>query len=162
MATAEYDPMLEGEAMNSRQVFTINAPSVVHEIIDGEAVIVNMANGKYYSIDKVGADIWGLIENGANLSQIIEIVSHLYEGSRDGIETSIKRLIAEMEEEALILAKESTDSTAYTPAPAPSRQKLQFEDPILHKYTDMEELLLLDPIHDVDETGWPNKSLETA
>jgi hypothetical protein len=22
-------------------------------------------------------------------------------------------------------------------------------------YTDMEELLLLDPIHDVDETGWP-------
>jgi hypothetical protein len=32
----------------------------------------------------------------------------------------------------------------------------------LHKYTDMEELLLLDPIHDVDETGWPNKSPERA
>ena len=148
--------------MNSRQCFTINAPSVVHEIIDGEAVIVNMANGKYYSIDKVGADIWGLIESGANLSQIIDTVSHRYQGSPDGIETSIKRLLAEMEEEALILAEESNDSRDYTPPPAPPEQRPQFEEPVLHKYTDMEELLLLDPIHDVDEAGWPNKGLEKA
>jgi hypothetical protein len=27
--------------------------------------------------------------------------------------------------------------------------------PVLEKYTDMQELLLLDPIHDVEEAGWP-------
>lgn len=27
--------------------------------------------------------------------------------------------------------------------------------PKLDIYTDMQELLLLDPVHDVDETGWP-------
>ena len=31
-----------------------------------------------------------------------------------------------------------------------------FETPVLEKYTDMAELLLLDPIHDVDATGWPH------
>jgi hypothetical protein len=154
--------MFEGEAMNSQQFFTVNTPSVVHEIIDGEAVIVNMANGKYYSIDKVGADIWGLIENGANLNQIIGAVSGLYQGCRDAIETSIKRLIAELQEENLILAKEGNDSTGYILPLGSSRQETQFEEPVLHKYTDMEELLLLDPVHDVDETGWPNKSLERA
>ena len=36
------------------EVFRINSPTVVHEIIDGEAVIVNMKNGSYYSVDGVG------------------------------------------------------------------------------------------------------------
>jgi hypothetical protein len=26
---------------------------------------------------------------------------------------------------------------------------------VLQKYTDMADLLLLDPIHEVDEQGWP-------
>ena len=34
-------------------------------------------------------------------------------------------------------------------------EKPSFEAPILHKYTDMQDLLLLDPIHEVDEAGWP-------
>ena len=108
--------------MNSSQFFTINTPSVVHEIIDGEAVIVNMANGKYYSIDKVGADIWGFIENGANLDQIIDAVSQLYQGNRDAIETSVQRLIAELLEEKLILSKEGIDATGYTLSPDSSNK----------------------------------------
>ena len=28
----------------------------------------------------------------------------------------------------------------------------------LGKYTDMQELLLLDPVHEVDEAGWPNRA----
>lgn len=46
-------------------------------------------------------------------------------------------------------ANSNMDSTT------PNPDKLHFEEPIFHKYTDMEDLLLLDPIHDVDETGWP-------
>jgi hypothetical protein len=33
-----------------------------------------------------------------------------------------------------------------------------FAEPILQKYTDMEALLLADPIHEVDKsTGWPHQ-----
>jgi hypothetical protein len=38
--------------------------------------------------------------------------------------------------------------------------KSPFEMPKLSKYTDMEDLLALDPIHEVDEMGWPNAKLE--
>jgi hypothetical protein len=31
---------------------------------------------------------------------------------------------------------------------------------VLERYTDMQELLLLDPIHDVDQTGWPRRKGE--
>ncbi len=33
--------------------------------------------------------------------------------------------------------------------------KTPFQIPVLDVYSDMQDLLLLDPIHDVDETGWP-------
>jgi hypothetical protein len=30
----------------------------------------------------------------------------------------------------------------------------------LNKYTDMQDLLLLDPIHEVDAAGWPSTKVE--
>ena len=30
-----------------------------------------------------------------------------------------------------------------------------YAPPAMSKYTDMEDLLLLDPVHEVDEVGWP-------
>jgi hypothetical protein len=30
-----------------------------------------------------------------------------------------------------------------------------WSSPVLSIYDDMQDLLLLDPIHDVDESGWP-------
>jgi hypothetical protein len=36
--------------------------------------------------------------------------------------------------------------------------KPRFEQPVLEKFTDMEDLLLLDPIHEVNlQSGWPNQ-----
>ena len=32
-----------------------------------------------------------------------------------------------------------------------------YSKPELHVYSDMEELLLLDPVHDVGDEGWPNR-----
>ena len=32
-----------------------------------------------------------------------------------------------------------------------------FEMPTLEKYTDMQDLVLIDPVHQVDEAGWPRR-----
>ncbi len=39
---------------------------------------------------------------------------------------------------------------------ATAKDVRRFTEPTVHTYADMQDLLLLDPIHDVDETGWPN------
>ena len=33
---------------------------------------------------------------------------------------------------------------------------IPYEKPKIETFSDMKDLLLLDPIHDVDETGWPS------
>ena len=38
-----------------------------------------------------------------------------------------------------------------------------FYEPLLECYTDMQDLLLFDPIHDVDtQVGWPKKSEDSS
>src|SRR6187397_1108133 len=49
----------------SDQLLRPNSPSVVSEIIDGEAVIMNLATGHYFSALGTGGELWALIEKGA-------------------------------------------------------------------------------------------------
>ena len=44
--------------------FRINTPHVIQETIEGEAIIVNMVSGNYYSIAGVGSVIWDAIVQG--------------------------------------------------------------------------------------------------
>ena len=149
--------------MNPAACYRVNAPKVVHDVIDGEAVLVNLNNGNYYSIDRVGADVWNLVEKRAAVHQIVHHIASLYEGSPEEIEKSIHELLEELHREELIVpdaASKSSEGNDLHAANGAAGVKPAFEQPRLHKYSDMEDLLLLDPIHDVDETGWPNVPLD--
>ncbi len=150
--------------MNPAICYRVNVPKVVHDVIDGEAVLVNLNNGNYYSIDKVGADVWKLVEEKATVKQIVHQIASLYEGGQEEIERGIHALLAELQTEELIVpdasAKPSEGNGFHTSADASQGAKPAFEQPKLQKYSDMEDLLLLDPIHDVDDTGWPNVPID--
>ena len=136
--------------------FKINSPNVVHETIDNEVVIIEFKTGNYYSLEKTGADIWEWIEQGFTLGEIIEFILNRYECSTAEIEDALGRFINQLQEENLV----SVNSMQVSPPKDKPNQKIDpkqpFEIPILLKYSDMQELLLLDPIHEVDETGWPS------
>lgn len=87
--------------MSLKGRYKIN-PKVTHETIDGEAVIVNLYNGNYYSLDKVGADVWGLIEMNNNISEIIDEIAVHYDCDIGEIKKSIAQLISDLKKEALI------------------------------------------------------------
>ncbi len=59
----------------------------------------------------------------------------------------------ELEREGLVVPLAAPAATAEVPALSNGHV---FAPPELHKYTDFQELLLLDPIHEVDQSlGWP-------
>lgn len=41
--------------MLSNTPFRVNSPSVIGEVLDGEAIIVNLDSGAYYSLNGAGA-----------------------------------------------------------------------------------------------------------
>lgn len=145
--------------------FRINRPTVIHENFDKEVVIIEFNTGNYYSLDKAGADIWGFIESGANVGEIVEAITHLYKGSPSVIEDAINQILDELQQELLIVpynSKEPGNNKEVKLSIKPDTEKPDFEVPVIHKYTDMQDLLLLDPIHEVDETGWPNIKLVSS
>ncbi|MBD2182995.1 PqqD family protein [Planktothrix sp. FACHB-1355] len=147
--------------MKTSENFRINSPKVVHEMIDGEVVIVNLERGDYYSLVKAGAEIWEGLTKGISRVDIMENMVQRYDASRENIETAIDDLIEKLELEELIIIEKTDESIPLNTTNNQSEtkantEKLSFEIPTLQKYTDMEELLALDPIHEVDEMGWPN------
>lgn len=145
--------------------FRVNSPNVIHEIIDGEAVLVNLENGSYYSIDSVGAVVWDYVEKGLSSNQIVEAIAAQYEGEQADITVGIQQLFDQLQAEQLVVAGGVASANGHAPAVSEAvngQAKPPFEAPVLHKYTDMEDLLLLDPIHDVDESGWPNTNPNNA
>ncbi len=135
-------------------VYAINKVDVVHEVIEGEAILINMKTGIYYSLDGVGGLVWECLQNGpASAASIVATLQGFYSVSADEMEKEISRLLAEMQADNLIGFVEEKPQAAPLAAPA---EKKPFLAPQLMKYTDLEALLLLDPIHDVSAEGWPN------
>lgn len=151
--------------MNIDPVFKINGPNVVFEIIEGEVVIVNLLKGHYYSLVEAGADIWQGITKGFSREGIVEDLVARYDANREDIRKGIKNLVKKMEEEGLIAIENNPPLGNVAKPDAQDKvikdtEKLKFKAPVLQKYTDMEQILLLDPVHDVDNAGWPNKDKE--
>jgi hypothetical protein len=149
--------------MNSSIRFRINTPTVVHETIDGEVVIINLQDGNYYSLEDVGANIWGSIDRGASVGEIIGELDTDYTANRAQIKSAVEQFLVELKQGALIVPDEiEANGSVHALRTQVDAEKLQFEAPVLNRYTDMQDLLLLDPIHDVDEAGWPNVPQEMA
>ena len=138
-------------------IYHVNSPSVINETIEGESVIINLELGFYYSLEGAGAEIWDLLLKQIPVSEIIDIVKHKYNAHPDEISTSVNGLVNELIEEKLIVAvdNEAGKNVSKIIESDHNVLKIEFVTPKLHKFSDMQDLLLLDPIHEVDEAGWP-------
>jgi hypothetical protein len=144
--------------MDTLAFFHVKKPDVVHETIDGETVIVNLESGVYYSLRDSGVDIWNMIEGGANADELLDMLLSRYDGPKNEMQKAVADLLVNLQEEGLVKASSKRLSDGgQVPGPW-SGEKRPFQSPRLDRYSDMQELLLLDPIHEVDEDGWPNKA----
>jgi hypothetical protein len=139
------------------RLFHVNAPAVVSEIIDGEAVIMNLKSGNYFSTEHVGGLLWGWIEQGKTYRQLLEHVRATFAAVPDDMAATVELFISDLIANDLV--RETQVDAVQTPpaqiAGAHVNGARGFRAPVLNVYADMKDLLLLDPIHDVDEVGWP-------
>lgn len=148
--------------MSLRQTFRINTPTVVSEAFDDEIVVIHLECGTYYSLAQSGAAIWKLLQQGVALSEISSQLGAAYRVSPDEVADTVSPFIKELTQEQLIVptgaSPQSTNGVLHTNLAHPvDSVSSPFPPPILHKFTDMQDLLLLDPIHEVDSRGWPTR-----
>jgi hypothetical protein len=133
--------------------FQVNAPSVVAEIIDGELVVMNLETGTYYSSLDYGAEVWRWIEAGYPLEDVVEAAVSHSGAPRSTIVSHIQSFVDHLSKENLIRPESADAAVALPPI---ERPPVPYRQPQLNVYADMQDLLMLDPIHDVDAVGWPS------
>lgn len=143
--------------MDSPGTYQIDRTRVVFEQFEDETVLVNTETGYYYSLSPSGTDILRLLEDGCPA----ENLAHALFGNSNDIshltiliESFVQRLISEG-----ILVDRASDLPFETNGE--HREPLYsdiagFPPPALERFDDVRDLLLIDPIHEVDqEYGWP-------
>ena len=138
----------------------INTAHAVSEIIDGEAIIVNLKTGVYYSLGKVGAVVWDCIMKNLESQDITKRVTDSFNVERVAAQQEVDTFVEELVKESLVIREVGTLSSPKGSAGEQNSaaEKLVYETPKLVKFNDMQDLLLLDPVHEVHEQqGWPWK-----
>jgi hypothetical protein len=146
--------------VTSGPCYRIASSKIISDVIDGEAVLVNLESGDYFTLDAVGRTVWELMEAGFSVDAIVARMAEFYSGGIDQIREGVESLFTGLSAEGLV-TEGSTPEPADRPE-GPAHRPL-YTPPVLTKFTDMEDLLTLDPVHEVDELGWPHVSKsETA
>jgi hypothetical protein len=139
--------------------YQVNRSKIIFEAFEDETVLINLDSGNYYSFSGSGAFIWDLISSGCSIGEAIAQLQRRFPDASAEMESCVRDFVGKLSAENLVLERSAGDSAAAESVDRHSTKEgfdAKFEKPVLQKYSDMQDLLLLDPIHEVDETGWPN------
>lgn len=138
----------------------ITNPQVIHETIEGETIIIDLATGTYYSLQGAAPVIWGALAAGETSPEIVQRLRDAYEGLAPDVESVVGAFLRELEAEQLVALAPNGNEPSPSPTAkngsAANAEGAPFVPPKLEKYTDMQDIILLDPVHKVDERGWPH------
>lgn len=129
----------------------MNRPTVTAETVDGEVLMIHLGSGNYYSLRGTAAAIWDAVERQVPLETIVASVrEHLTD---DGTATTVEAFIAELAADDLVVLTGPDDSTDRPTECSwdPLANGPLSDPPSIEKFTDMQHLILLDPVHEVDQ-----------
>ena len=133
-------------------------PQAIHETIDGETIIIDLATGTYFSLLGAAPTIWNALAAGATTDELVRSVEQAYIVESTDVAGDVDTFLRMLEGEQLIAATDDDDGSASAVGVAATGDvdRLPYVQPKLEKYTDMQDIIMLDPVHEVDSRGWPH------
>jgi hypothetical protein len=138
----------------TEQAYEVAGEGVLWEAFEDEVVVINLDNGTYYALDAMGGAVFDLLAGGHATGAVVDGLARTYDGDRDVMRSEVEAFAGRLVEAGVLRARDGAAPAPAVAADAPAA-KAPFRAPQLRAYTDMQDLLMIDPIHDVDETGWP-------
>lgn len=80
---------------------------VLSQSIEGEAVLYDTKNERYFSLNEAGTLLWEGLQQPTSLEQLQDKLFEVYEVSRETLETDICELLESLEQAGLIILSET-------------------------------------------------------
>jgi hypothetical protein len=135
--------------MSNQLRIRINEPAVIFDEADGEYVVINLLTGHYFRLDSISSRLWKALAETPTKEELFAST----ENSAD-LQAAWPAIAENLLAAGLI---EEVELSAVSPALA----TWSFNGFELQSFTDLEDILGLDPIHEVDpQQGWPKAAGE--
>ena len=135
---------------------TTTVPLLISQQFDSEVVLANYQNGVYYNLDGSAAQIWLGLKVNRTVEEIGSALAAATGGDVTSITQQVQAFVDSMLAEGLI-ANGAADAGSETSIEGPWAPVLSgaFVAPEFQRFDNLRELLLMDPVHDAGEEGWP-------
>lgn len=122
--------------------YSVREKEIAAKVFDEEVIIINLATNIYFSFRATGHQVWQMLDAGWSFEEMAHAFAEIYDIDDETVCSDVGNLIDELLHHGLVEADPartrsqdflaSADGSGYTP-------------PNLECYTDMQDLLALDP-----------------
>ena len=137
------------------QRFVPNRRDVAHEGFEREVILIHFPSGKYFRLDAAGKAAWAAIELGATACDLAAAFQRGFDVQERVAIASAEDFVASLVAHGLVVPG-GASATERPLDEAPPENRATFTAPRLEVFSDLQDLFLVDPIHDVDDAGWPH------
>jgi hypothetical protein len=118
--------------------------SVAGEVVDGEAVVIDLTSGAYYSLNEAGTLVWQVLISGHDVGEAAAALARRFTTTPEEAAADTGRLVDQLEEEGLIVPRDPAQPAGEAPA-WPGGERQPYRPAALEVYRDLGALLALDP-----------------
>lgn len=133
-------------------MYKLNEEKMFYDIADGQAIVINIVTGMYYGTSTLGSMVLDALMHGNTPKQIVEKIQN-NEGCVVDIDQRVERFIAALTEKEILISDEQPYSQESLGDFVVVDGDYSLE---LNEFAEVQDLLLADPVHDVEaDIGWP-------
>ena len=136
--------------------YRINHDNVVADTIDDEVLAIRSDTGTYYSMRGAAAEIWTAATSGAPLEALTAAIAANHPSADStAVAADVAGFVETLVTDGLLVEQPDGDDSTML-GELTSSGDAAWATPELERFDDMQDLLLFDPIHEVQPSGWPN------
>lgn len=126
------------------------------ETFETEIVVIHFLRGTYFSLRGAAMALWQWLKEGADEATLAELLATRYGLAPERGRAEVANTLARLREYELVVDSD-------LPAPPRDRYAMTagpdgFETPVVEAFEDLQELIAIDPVHEVDPMqGWPHR-----
>jgi len=139
--------------------WSVKQSGVIHQDFEGEVVVIDLASGNYFSLAGSGGALWRQLARGSFTAEsLAAALVALHDIDQARAAADVASFLADLEREGLVVRCDgATDPVVPAGTEGPDQGRTPYAPPKVVAYHDLQELFLLDPVHDVDPSaGWPH------
>jgi hypothetical protein len=77
--------------------------SVAAQVVTGEAVLLDIESGEYFSLNPVGGRIWELCDGTRSTAEIVSVMCDEYDVAQDVVTADTEEILGELEKAKLVV-----------------------------------------------------------